>query len=261
MNGSLVVVVCNKKSKGTSPVKYEIFDFYSKLARKLGEKDWEETFQNFSKGIMQNGIKFDGRSLNVKNNSLSKILEIDIPDNMDSDDATEDDYDNYFKCKGFLEKQCQYFSKKEQDVSEVNVDESDEDTGELVNKFKLGITNQIIFIREYAKRKCDFYELDTQSYNSIVSTINALFASKCLISKSVMLKKSDGTIDHIHGIVINKSGLTIDKSKLAKTKEVEISEPKSEKHKTFKSSILLSKCEQKNRMYNIETDSSDDEED
>ncbi len=257
MSGSLVVVVRNKRSKGTSPVKYEIFDFYSKIAKSLKQSKWEETFTNFSKGVLHPSMKIDLRSNVMKVTSSGYVIKIKIPEEMNVNDLSKDDEKSYKRFKEFLKESIPSFSEKKKEEINVETEEESESDEELDNKFKSGISSQIVYLDEYVRRICSSYDITESRIESIKSTLNALFATKELNSKSVMLNKRNGTINYIIGVTINSNGLFIDRDCLIKCKDVD-SQEKNIKDKVFKSSVLLSKSEAKRKIYEVDDEDEDD---
>ncbi len=251
MNRPSVLVVFRTQSRGKSPVKYEIFDFYSKIANILGESEWVEKFQLLSKGISYNGVKFDGRSLSVKKGSKTKTLEIDIEINMNIEESTEEDFERYEECKKYLSSTMESLITEEDQEIESIIDDENEEDEEFENKFKIGVKNQTIFIKEFAARKCRQFSLSDEVYKCIVSTISSLFISKRLTSKSVYLNKSNGTINRIDGIEINSSGIFVDEESL-KIPKVSKIQKKEKKNFIFPSSLMLSKIESKKNNYQNE---------
>jgi len=245
---SFVMVVCRTEQRTTSPVKHEVFDFYSKIAMKLGDEQSKNFFQSLSRGNTQKDLKFNGRILTVKKGSVSKVFEVRIPENMDINNLNEQDVNDFKNCKEFVKTNCRFF----EDDEEVNissesanqpVEEEEEDEVLLENGFKLGIVNQTTSIRKFCRRECNKYGLSLETCECLISTINALFSSKYFVSKSVMQNSTDKEIDHIKGLTINSAGFFIDNDvfknrKLSKT-------VKKEKEPCFVSSARLSKVEQK----------------
>lgn len=242
-NKSLVMVVCKKQSKGASPVKYEIFDFYAKIAESLGQEEWKIFFQNLSRGNNNQGIKFNGRIVSIGKGNSIHTYDVVIPEVMEMDELKKEDVENFEQCKNFFSKY--HFAKDENNAenSNVIVNEPFKDEG-LENKFKLGILNQTTYIERFARQQCRKMNLDENICESLISTINSLFASKQLTSKSIMQNKSDGEINYIKGITINRAGFFIDPSQLY-TSKVQESSNKKPKDLHFRSSVRLSKIEQK----------------
>lgn len=140
---------------------------------------------------------------------------------------------------------------KEYDRNSDDESESDDDTidsnydpDELENKFKSGIFNQLLYIKEFSERECSLHNLSCEICNSLIETINTLFAEKTLTSKSIMSNKHTKKIDFIYGLTINKSGFFLNKSKMISGKK-KYNKNDIEKQKTFKSSNRLSKTETK----------------
>lgn len=240
MSRSLVMIVCKKDTRGASPVKYEVFDFYAKIAASIGETDWHSFFQILSRGNSQKGMKFNGRTLSIKSGNSIKVYEVCIPEIMEIDEATKEDFNNFYECQNFIKENTAFFSTEESKQPSQELNETYEG---VENKFKLGIVNQTTHIEKFARRKCKEFNLDINTRESLISTINALFASKHLTSKSVMQNLSDGEINTINGIEIDNSGFRINVSKLFNPKTTEPA-PK-RKQLTFGSSNALSKVEQK----------------
>lgn len=241
-NSSLVMMVCRKESKGTSPVKFEVFDFYAKLCNKEDEKQWKDLFHIMSRGNIQKGIKFNGKILTVKNGNSVHTYEVTIPESMEIDEATEEDFYNLKKCKKFIKKYSSVFLENEtENVKKFDKNSNDEGTE---NKFTLGIVNQTTSIRKFAVKKCREFCLSEDVCDSLSSTINSLFATKKLNSKSVLQNRSDGEINSIKGIVINENGFFIVTSYLQDGKGTD-NTGKKKKGLIFGSSLFLSKVEQK----------------
>lgn len=244
MNRPLVVVITGNQKKSKSPVKHEVFSFYSKIAKILGENEWKEMFENFSKGINYGKIKFSGNKLSVKIEGVLNVFEVKIPESFDIDSIEEKDIKNYTKCKKFLKTIIEKFEEETNENEQLNnehTNENSEDEDEYLNKFKSGARNQTDFIYLFAKKKCEKFGLSNEVCESIVGTISLLFMSKRLVSKSVYLKAKDGTIHSIEGIKIDYNGLKIDSSKLNNPK---ITKPKKDKHKpSFKELSIFSKIE------------------
>ena len=238
---SLVMLVCRSEPRSTSPVKYEIFDLYSKIALNFGETIWKNFFQTLSRGNNQKELRFNGRTILIKSGNTIKTYDVKIPEIMELEELKPIDFQNYQECKTFIKTYCRYLN----DEDEVKIDhvEIEEDQG-LENKFKLGIINQVTHIQKFARRECRKNGLSYEICESLISTINALFSSKYLTSKSIMQNKSNGEINHIIGISINRAGFFIDNSLLKAPKKTKV--VKKVKELCFSSSSLLSKVEQKN---------------
>lgn len=244
---SLVMIVCKKDTRGASPVKYEIFDFYAKIASSIGEREWQSFFQILSRGNTQKGIKFNGRTLSIKTGNAVKVYDVVIPEIMELDEATKTDFDNFYECQQFIKNNTTYFSTSEEERVEQTQQIIESVDEGVENKFKLGIVNQTTHIEKFARKKCREFSLDRNTCDCMISTINALFASKHLTSKSVMQNISDGEINMIYGIIIDSSGFRIDAAKLFNPK---LSEPAPKKKEiAFGSSGALSKVEQKLHKY------------
>lgn len=240
---SFVVVVCKSNQRTTSPVKYEIFDYYSKIALKLGDEQWKTFFQALSRGNSQKELKFNGRVLTAKKGNGFKVFEVRIPENMNINTLTEDDINDFKSCKEFIKSNCRFFEDEEEE--HIRVEEVIEQEDELVleNKFKLGIVNQSTLIKKFCRRECRKNNLNEETCDAMISTINALFSSKYFTSKSIMQNVSNGEIDHIIGFTVNRAGFFVDNS-VEKTRKLPKT-VKKEKERCFCSSGVLSKVEQK----------------
>lgn len=112
-NDPIVYAVNGKASKirngNTSPIKYTIFSFYSQIAHQLGETDWEELFNNFSRGSFNKGFKFlDENTISVKTATGIQKMNVIPP-------SQELIQQYYVACKDFIKKTSGIFNSLDDD--------------------------------------------------------------------------------------------------------------------------------------------------
>lgn len=248
LESSEFYVVFKKNGRTSSPIKHEIFDFYSKIADMLSDDKWIEIFKTLSRGEGYKNVKFNGSLLIIKKKGKTKTLEINSSSNMQIKDVTDSEIESYNKCKKFLKNILSEFKEENEQVEfsikrEQITEDDEEDEDDIVNKFILGAKNQTTFISDFAVRMRVKHKFSTDECSKLISTISFLFVQKRLTPKSIFLNEKKGKIVRIKGIIFYEGGYKFDKSLIKdfKPKKIKITR----KEDIFRSSLILTKIETK----------------
>jgi len=199
--------VGNIRVGGSTPTRYEIFGYYSKIAEHIGDTNWINFFDVMSKGSFWRGIKFDGTQLITKKKNVIKTHLVMVSGEMNIKTDLENDLQYYNECKEFIKANSSHFALKES--------ESIRMTAETIEPIKSGFENslskQSMYINEFAIRKVREFQLEESYISCIVSSIFSKLSNKSITPKSFVFSE-DGTISSINGFEINATGYQFDES-------------------------------------------------
>lgn len=231
--------VGNIRVGGSTPTRYEIFGYYSKIAEHIGDVNWINFFDVMSKGSFWRGIKFDGSQLITKKKNVIKTHLVMVSGEMNIETDLENDLVHYNECKEFIKNNSSHFALKES--------ESVRMTAETIEPVKSGfensLTKQSIYINEFAIRKVREFGLDESYVTCIVSSIFAKLSNKSITPKSFTFSE-EGTISGISGFEIDSTGYRFDENIASpvQKRSKRDSENFIEKRPSFRCSKNLSMC-------------------
>lgn len=200
------------KNTDTSPLKHQIFYYYSKIAEYLQESKWVSFFDCLSKGSSYKNLKFDGTSLICKLKG-SKVIKYDIVVSQTMNIVHDLQFDivGYRECQKFIESNTVFFiendTRKEYLQSEhlqeqiISLHPQIEISGALSSS----LNSQMAFIGEFTCRRCRELGLSEVIRKALFSSIFVKLSCKELTSKSFNILPN-GTIDSIDGVIIDKNG-------------------------------------------------------
>ena len=230
-SGGHIISSRNDKNKGvkstaSSPLKFSIFLYYSKISNYYGELDWKEFFERMSKGNFLKGIKFDGTRISCKVMQQTVYFEVLCSGNMNLETDLETDTYYYNECKNFILTNSVHFSKKEEIVNREMValppflmNPEDLPAG----TFETSISKQRIFITEFANRKCKQFGLPKSTVEYLISSIFMNLSDKSITTKNFKVNVY-GIIQSIDYLTIDSSGYRFNLPPPKKTKTREVSE-------------------------------------
>lgn len=229
------------RRENTSPIKHQIFSYYSNIAEFLGETKWVKFFDSLSRGNFYKNLKFDGVSLICKIKS-SKFIKYDLicSQTMNIQTDLNTDIHSYNGCKNFIESNTTFFIEND-DVSDTLQNENEKQPVSITPQFELSsglsvsINNQLIFIGEFTVRKCREFGLSEGVRRSLYSSIIAMLSSKDLISKSFSTYRN-GQIESVEGLFIDHNGFNFVPNKKGISRALKISSPTTETQSPIKTS-------------------------
>lgn len=228
MDNSSVIIITNNKNTGkasnirigdSSPSKYPVFYFFSKIASFKNEPEWKEFFEIMSKGKFFKEFKFDNNFLIYKQKNKKKNISIELicEGNINSSTFLDSNLMLYERCKEFIKINSTYFIKNSSQTvePEQNIEKKEKNLS-----LGMSVPKQIYKIKEYVSRSAKKFYLTERDQESLVSLIFENTLSKRLTSKSFHML-DENHIDYIDHLVFVPGGFSfvgLPPEKIKKTK-------------------------------------------
>ena len=256
MNSSNIVIISSKhdpvihsvdgkvskiRNGNTSPVKYTIFSYYAQFARQLNETDWENMFNNASRGNFMKGFKFsDDKFLSIKTNTGIQKINIVPP-------SAEYFQSYYVLCKEFISKASSMFNVLDDESEFVYIPVSKREDGGWSGN--ISASRQVTMITAFVNDMGLKYKLGEEKIQELISNITGKIFIGDLCGNDIHCEKLK--IISINGLtfsypkipsnngnfdIITKPIKQLQKSK----KRVETNQEEIQQNRVLKSSVKLS---------------------
>lgn len=223
--------VGNLRMGGSSPSKFMVFLYYSKIAERLGDDKWKHFFEIMSRGSFWKGLKFDGTQLISKKKAVTKTFLVLVSGDMDIDTDLENDIQYYEECKDFIKTNSSHFALKEDEKATLNAQNCEP----IKSGFENSVGKQSMYINEFAMRKAREFSLSENDRICMVSSIFSKLSNKSLMPKTSFIFGSSGFIESIEGLTINGNGYHFDDN-------IGPPQPKRTKNDNATESTVVKKC-------------------
>lgn len=200
--------VGNLRMGGSSPSKYMIFLYYSRIAELIGDEKWKHFFEIMSRGSFWKGLKFDGTQLISKKKNVTKTFLVLVSGDMNIDTDLENDLPYYEECKDFIKANSSHFALKEDAKATLNAQNCEP----IKSGFENSVSKQAMYINEFAMRKAREFLLSENDRLCMVSSIFSKLSNKSLVPKTSFKFGSSGFIDSIEGLHIDNTGYYFDEN-------------------------------------------------